>query len=266
MNITKITPTGKEATCVVSDALFAAKVNQPLISQAIRVYLANQRQGTSAVQSRSDVNRTKAKIYRQKGTGKARHGSRNAPIFVGGGVAHGPSGVQNWSLVLSKKQKQVAMISALSLQSKQTLVSDIPLETSGKTKYAARFLKTINPDLRKCLLILHKDTEPTRRSFTNIPCVTIRSVAKLNVLDVMSADLLVFTSQAISDLETRLLANDNSEKPQKSTVLETKTPTAVEKKVVKKAEKPLVKKTTKKAEVKKVEVKKATKITKKVAK
>ncbi len=266
MNITKITPTGKEATCVVSDVLFAAKVNQPLISQAIRVYLANQRQGTSAVQSRSDVNRTKAKIYRQKGTGKARHGSRNAPIFVGGGVAHGPSGEQNWSLTLSKKQKQAAMISALSLQSNQTLVSDIPLETSGKTKYAARFLKTINPALRKCLLVLHKDTEPTRRSFANIPCVTIRSVAKLNVLDVMSADLLVFTSQAISDLEARLLNSDLPEKLKQTSVSKTKIAAVVKNSVVKEDEKPLVKKTTKKVVAKKVEAKKATKITKKTTK
>ncbi len=218
MNIKKITPTGKEATCIVSDALFAAKVNQPLIAQAVRVYLANQRQGTSADQTRSSVNRTKAKIYRQKGTGKARHGSRNAPIFVGGGVAHGPSGEQNWSLSLSKKQKQVALISALSLQSGNTLVSDIPLETSGKTKYAARFIKTINPKSTKCLLILHKDTELTRRSFSNIPRVTTRSVQKLNILDVMSADLLVFTSQAIADLEQRFAGEKVAEVTKKPVV------------------------------------------------
>ena len=220
MNIKKITPTGKEATCIVSDVLFAAKVNRPMIAQAIRVYQANQRQGTSAVQTRSDVNRTKAKIYRQKGTGKARHGSRNAPIFVGGGVAHGPSGEQNWSLSLSKKQKQVALISALSLQSNNTLVSDIPLETSGKTKYAARFIKTINPKSGKCLLVLHKETELTRRSFANISRVTICSVQKLNILDVMSADLIVFTSQAILDLEQRFLGD-------KVAIVVTKPPVAV---------------------------------------
>ncbi len=259
MKITKITPTGKEATLVVSDALFATQVNKPLIAQAIRVYLANQRQGTSAVQTRSNVNRTKAKVYRQKGTGNARHGSRNAPIFVGGGVAHGPSGEQNWSLSLSKKQKQVALASALTLQSAQTVVSDIPLETSGKTKYAARFLKSIGPKFRKCLLVLHANTESTRRSFANIPSVTICSVAKLNVLDVMSADIIVFTSQAITDLEQRFVKDKLTEKAKPSSKPVEKTESQAKTKVVK----PTVKKTVKTA-VKKTATKKI--VTKKVAK
>lgn len=263
MKITKITPTGKEATLVVSDALFATQVNKPLIAQAIRVYLANQRQGTSAVQTRSNVNRTKAKVYRQKGTGNARHGSRNAPIFVGGGVAHGPSGEQNWSLSLSKKQKQVALASALTLQSAQTVVSDIPLETSGKTKYAARFLKSIGPKFRKCLLVLHANTESTRRSFANIPSVTICSVAKLNVLDVMSADIIVFTSQAIADLEQRFVKENKTEKA-KPTVVPVETKSQAKTKVVKPTVKKTVKTPVEKTVTKKTTTKKTT--TKKTAK
>lgn len=250
MNITKITPTGKEATLIVSDALFATQVNKPLIAQAIRVYLANQRQGTSAVQTRSNVNRTKAKVYRQKGTGNARHGSRNAPIFVGGGVAHGPSGEQNWSLSLSKKQKLAALTSALTLQSAQTVVSDIPLETSGKTKYAAQFLKSIGPKFRKCLLVLHTNTVSTRRSFANIPSVTICSVAKLNVLDVMSADIIVFTSQAITDLEQRFVKENKTEKA-KSAVVPVETKNQAKTKIVKPAVKKTVKTSVKKTTTKK---------------
>lgn len=204
MNLTKITPTGKGSTYEVADAIFSAKVNESLIAQAVRVYLANKRQGTSKVQSRSEVSRTKAKVYRQKGTGNARHGSKNAPIFVGGGVAHGPTGLQNWSLTLSKKQKRAALIAALSLQSGNIYVSDIPLETSGKTKYAAQFLKSVGSAVKNYLLVLTASADMAKRSFENLPQVTIQMTSSLNVIDVVSADTIIFTSEAITELEKRL--------------------------------------------------------------
>ena len=76
----------------VSGKIFGAKVNPSLVNQAVRVYLSNQRQASARTKSRGEVKVTKAKIWRQKGTGRARHGSRNAPIFVGGAKAHGPTG------------------------------------------------------------------------------------------------------------------------------------------------------------------------------
>ena len=98
---------GKKTSSVqVKAKFFNAKVNQALMTQAVRVYLSNQRQTPAQTKSRSQVKVTKSKIWRQKGTGRARHGSKNAPIFVGGAKAHGPTGEQNFKLKMSKKMKQ----------------------------------------------------------------------------------------------------------------------------------------------------------------
>src|SRR3989344_8061779 len=80
----------KNGVYVLPKEVFGAKINQPLMAQAVRVYLANQRQGNAHTKSRGEITLTTAKWYRQKGTGRARHGAKSAPIFVGGGVAHGP--------------------------------------------------------------------------------------------------------------------------------------------------------------------------------
>src|SRR5579884_516617 len=86
--------TGKSAgNITLPKEIFGAKVNPQLMSQAVRVYLANQRQGNAATKTRGEINMTTAKWYRQKGTGRARHGAKSAPIFVKGGVAHGPQPV-----------------------------------------------------------------------------------------------------------------------------------------------------------------------------
>ncbi len=89
MKLPLLTPTGVTGTISVSEALFKAEVNPILLAQVVRVYLANSRQATSKVKTRSEINRTKKKWYRQKGTGGARHGARTANIFVGRGVSHG---------------------------------------------------------------------------------------------------------------------------------------------------------------------------------
>src|SRR3990172_8527697 len=95
------------------EKIFAAKANKKLMAQAVRVYLANQRQGTQKTKSRGEIKASKAKIWRQKGTGKARHGARSAPIFVGGGGAHGPN-PRGFSLKIPQKMRQAALFSALS--------------------------------------------------------------------------------------------------------------------------------------------------------
>jgi len=93
--------------------IFAVKINESLMAQAVRVYLSNQRKSRTKTKSRGEIVLTKAKWFRQKGTGRARHGARSAPIFVGGGVAHGPTGEQNYHLKMSKKMKKQALFSAL---------------------------------------------------------------------------------------------------------------------------------------------------------
>src|SRR5690242_1823092 len=123
MQLTKVTKTGAKSQLTVSDSVFGVPVNKALIAQAVRVYMSNQRQGTSKAKTRSEINRTSAKWYKQKGTGRARHGARNAPLFVGGGVAHGPNGEQNWTRTLSKRMKMQALVTALSAQAANIVVA-----------------------------------------------------------------------------------------------------------------------------------------------
>lgn len=210
MKLIKLTPTGKNSHIEVSDLIFAAPVNQHLLAQAVRVYQFNQRQGTSRVQTRSEVSRTKAKWYRQKGTGRARHGSQNAPIFVGGGVAHGPKGNENWSRTLSKKQRRGALISALAWRCQDMVVSDIPLETTGKTKHAARFLDSITTKRARFLIILAEPDQLARRAFANIPFVLVKTTQQLTSYELLLADQIVLTSTAVAKLEARLLTTQPS--------------------------------------------------------
>src|SRR3989338_9033976 len=109
---TKLTP------MTVSDLIFAVKVNQPLMDQASKVYLSNQRRSLAKAKRRGEVKVTKAKVWQQKGTGRACHGSRNAPIFVGGGQAHGPTGEQNYKRTLSTPMKRQSLFSALTFKLK----------------------------------------------------------------------------------------------------------------------------------------------------
>ncbi|HOZ03556.1 MAG TPA: 50S ribosomal protein L4 [Candidatus Woesebacteria bacterium] len=227
MKINKITPTGKPSFVTVSETIFQVAENPALVAQAVRVFLSNQRQGTSKVQSRSEVTRTKAKWYKQKGTGRARHGSRNAPIFVGGGVAHGPTGAENWQLSMSQKQKNLALKTALSTQIENIAVSDIPLETEGKTKYAQRFIDLITKIKNdKCLLVYDRQTEAkVWRAFANLPKVLLQSAQSLTTYQVAGADKIIFTTRALVILSDRLdkpasKPAATTEKPKKSSVSE----------------------------------------------
>ena len=106
----------KEGKVTLPKEIFETKINKPLLSQAVRVYLANQRDARARAKTRAQVKGSNRKIYRQKGTGGARHGDNKAPIFVGGGKAHPPKGI-NRRLSLPKKMKQLALKSALSISS-----------------------------------------------------------------------------------------------------------------------------------------------------
>ncbi len=103
-----------EQTIDLSPEVFGIKPNKQLVAQAVRVYLSRCRNAHAKVKSRGEVRGSRRKIWSQKGTGRARHGDRYAPIFVGGGVAHGPRGDANWQLRLPKKMKRLALLSVLS--------------------------------------------------------------------------------------------------------------------------------------------------------
>ncbi len=204
MKLTKVSPTGSTSQITVSDAVFGVPLNDVLLAQAVRVYLANRRQGTSQVQTRSEVSRTKAKVYKQKGTGNARHGSRNAPIFVGGGVAHGPSGEQNWSLKLPKALKKQALSIALSLQAPETKIVTALETLDGKTKTSAKIIADVSAITDKVLIILPQATQESARSLYNLRQVALAVAEYVTPVQVLSADKILLHPDTIAILETRV--------------------------------------------------------------
>lgn len=197
---------GKVAGQVTLPAeIFGAKINDSLMSQAVRVYLANQRQGTSKTQDRGEVDRTTKKIYQQKGTGRARHGSRRAPIFVGGGRVFGPT-PRDLSLEISKKMKTLALFSALSSKLQDSEIKIIKgLETlAPKTKLVAQVLKDLGiKNASRVLLVMPKvgkESESVYRAARNIDGLEIMSANSLNAYKVLDNSLVLLMRDSIDSL------------------------------------------------------------------
>lgn len=184
--------------------LFSAKINPPLMAQAVRIYLANQRRAYAKTKSRGEVSGSGRKIWRQKGTGRARHGDRYAPIFVGGGVAHGPTGRENWKKALPKKMKKQALASALTskLKDKEIMVIDGLENIKGKTQEMIKVLDKIGMRRKeKVLLVLSKGRENIIRAVRNIPGVKIAQITSLNTYKILSGGKILFSKEAIKGLE-----------------------------------------------------------------
>ncbi len=182
--------------------IFGAKINDSLMSQAVRVYLANQRQGTVKTKNRGEVDRTTKKIWQQKGTGRARHGSRRAPVFVGGGRVFGPR-PRDLSLNLSRKMKTLALFSALSSKLKDREIKIVKgLEAiQPKTKLAAEVLENLGiKKTARVLLVMPKknaESENVYRASRNIKGVEILSANMLNVYRVLDNELILLMKDSI---------------------------------------------------------------------
>ncbi|HUS60412.1 MAG TPA: 50S ribosomal protein L4 [Nevskiaceae bacterium] len=183
--------------------IFAAKVNEPLMAQAIKVYLTNQRKVHAKTKSRGEVSGSGRKIWRQKGTGRARHGDRYAPIFVGGGVAHGPRGNQNFKLEMSKKMKRAALFSSLSakLKDKEILVVSGLAKVKPKTKEMARVLKNLQLEQLKTLLVMPAKLDNVFRAGQNIEKLNLIQADLLNTFAVLNGGKMVLMEEAVSKLE-----------------------------------------------------------------
>ncbi len=239
---------GKEVTSSFLEKLADVKT----VAQAVRVFLSNQRQGTAKVKTRGEVDRTKKKWYRQKGTGGARHGARSANIFVGGGVSHGPTGLTDWTLKLSKPMKIAALRTALAMQIKNgnVLVVEGMEKLSAKTKDVAKMLAAIGLSDDKILIVMSETNENLVRASRNIETVLCTRADRLNTFEVMNAHKIVLAPEALGVLEMRL-----GKKPVavKETEEETKTAKAPEVKEAKKKKtvSKTVRKTVKKTVTKK---------------
>jgi len=189
--------------------IFGVKINETLMAQAIRVYQSNQRLSPARTKTRSEVNLSTRKIYRQKGTGGARHGDRKAPIFVGGSKALGPTGEENYQLKLTKKMKTAAFKSALSQKASDKAIIALDGLTQikePKTKKAAAFLSKIYKpeDLRKITLVVNPDMKVVYKSFKNISAVDCVETNRLSTYQILNSRSLILTSEALETLEIKL--------------------------------------------------------------
>jgi large subunit ribosomal protein L4 len=185
--------------------IFGAKINNFLMSQAVRVYMANQRQGTVKTKGRADVDRTTKKVYQQKGTGRARHGSRRANVFVGGGLTFGPK-PRDLSLGFSKKMKTLSLFSALSSKLKDGELRIIKgLEAiSPKTKLMAEVFKNLGINKERVLLVMPKsgkEVENVYRAGRNIEDVEILSANSLNTYKVLDNKVVLLMKDAVESLK-----------------------------------------------------------------
>ncbi len=189
--------------------VFGAKPNKTLIAQAIRVYLANQRQGNASTKTRGEVIGSTRKIYRQKGTGRARHGALKAPLFVGGGVAMGPK-PHDFSLSLPQKMRKNALISALSEKAQNGMVKVVDGEFSGKTKEVANLMKALEltnkKKVNKVLLVIDKN-ENAKRGAHNLGGLAIETFETLSTYGVAVNKNVVFLKNAVEELAKRIAKN-----------------------------------------------------------
>lgn len=191
----------KQSQITISDDLFAVPLNPHILSQYIRVYLSRQRQNTKKSQRRRDVSLTTAKVWRQKGTGRARHGSRKAPIFVGGAKAHGPTGQENYQLKITKKPKKQALKIALTSKLDNTIfVKDLESKIS-KTSQLTKLLHNLKLDQSKTTIILSTPKTKLIQSANNIQNLTTTQAARINPYEIINSDYLIITPKALQVLE-----------------------------------------------------------------
>ncbi len=202
----------------LSKDIFGAKINKHLMAQAVRVFLSNNRKGTVKTKSRGEVNKTTKKVYRQKGTGRARHGAMSAPIYVGGGVAFGPR-PRDYSLSFPQKMKRAALFSALSAKVKDGEIKILTgLEKiEPKTKLMADVIE--NLDLKrknlpagksgKKILLISTGAENVKKAGRNIKGLTVLDARLLNTYEVLDNKGIILMKGALEVIENNFLKKVN---------------------------------------------------------
>jgi large subunit ribosomal protein L4 len=187
------------------DHLFGGDVNVPLMHQVVTAQLADARSGSASTKTRSEVRGGGRKPWRQKGTGRARHGSIRSPIWVGGGIAHGPK-PRSYSVKVNKKMRAAALRSALAAKANDGLVWILDGFNETKTKAAAGTLKVAEITGR-VLIVLDPEDESSRtvdRAFRNLDKAAFTLYGSLATYDVLVADAVVFMSSAFDKLSARV--------------------------------------------------------------
>lgn len=186
------------------DDVFAIEPNIPVMHQALVRQLANARQGTQSTKTRSEVSGTSAKWYRQKGTGRARHGNRKAPIFVGGGISHGPK-PRSYTQQMPRKMRRLALRSALSAKaaSAQLVILDNLQFENPKTKNVLNMLKNLEVN-GSAVVLLPERNENVELSIRNLAEVKYLRAGLLNVRDLLGHDYVIMPKASLEVVESIL--------------------------------------------------------------
>lgn len=196
-----LTTDGKKAgTVAIPETLFAAKINKHLVSQAVRVYLSNQREGSANSKTRGEIRGSTRKIYKQKGTGRARHGGIRAPVFVGGGVVFGPR-PHDFTMALPQKMRRAALASILTSKFGHGDIIFVEGLTTilPKTKEMAKTLTALGVS-RGCIVV-GENSDSIVRSSRNIEGIETIQAVNLNTYRVLTSAKLVIPKEAIPVLE-----------------------------------------------------------------
>lgn len=190
---------------ILPEAVFKKSVQPQLLAQAIRVYQTNRRQGTAMTKTRSEVAGSTRKIYRQKGTGRARHGDIKAPIFVGGGIIFGPRRTFPKRLDLPDKMRQLALKMALSEKAANQAIKIITglTKASGKTKDIVGLLEKLQIYGKKLLLVLDKHMDTAKKAARNIACIRLTTPDNISTLMILENEMIIFSQEALETFLNR---------------------------------------------------------------
>ena len=205
MKIDKLNLDGKKTSIEVLDKIFSAKVNHKLISNVLYKTNANYKGRHAKTKQQNEVSGPTSKIYAQKGTGNARHASKKAPIFVGGGVAHGPKGELSYKIrKLNKSEKKQSIASLISekIKSKNLLIFNDFGNQIKKTKEMSLILKKF--EILNSLIILDKlSKSKIEKSIRNIPNIKVTDINHFSAFDIVKFKKIVFTESSVKELEKR---------------------------------------------------------------
>ena len=209
MKIDSISINGKVTAFEISEKIFSSDINNKLIGQVLYSQIANSKPRLAKTKQRNEIIGSTAKIYAQKGTGNARHASKKAPIFVGGGVAHGPKGNVYKVRKINKNEKKSSLISAISQKTKDKnlIIFEDVNDKINKTKEFNKFLRRnkINNALIVVDLKSKKNIELSARNIANIKLI---EAYYLSTYDVLKYKQIMFTKSSAKELEKRLLDHE----------------------------------------------------------
>ena len=205
MKVDKINLDGKKSSIEVLDKIFSAKINKKLVNTVLYKTNANYKGRHAKTKQQNEVSGPTSKIYAQKGTGNARHASRKAPIFVGGGIAHGPKGELSYKkrkLNKSEKKQSIASLISDKIKNNNLLIFSDFSSKIKKTKEMNLILKKFQ--ISNSIIILDKTSKDNvEKSIRNIPNIKVTDINHFSAFDIVKFEKVVFTETSVKELENR---------------------------------------------------------------